>query len=114
MLLSKSPGCNIFLLFPVTNSSTGTRRSPPSRGSILQMPSSATVSEIIGPAGNDMQMFPPTVAVFQILDDDRKERQHCAIRGAAVQSAGAARATNLAIGQVAAISTPCLLIVNGD
>src|SRR5260221_12183331 len=77
------------------------------------MPSAATVSKISGPAGNDMQMFPPTVAVFQILNDDRKERQHCSIRGAAVQSVGAPKATNLAIGQVAAISTPCLLIVNG-
>src|SRR5258708_2299559 len=113
MLLSKSPGCNIFLLFPVTNSSAGTRRSPPSRGSILQMPSSATVSEIIGPAGNDIQTFPPTVAVFQILKEDRKDRQPCSISGAAVQSEGEARATNLAIGQLAEISTPCLLIVNG-
>src|ERR1700730_1558063 len=97
----------------MTKSSTATRRSPPSRCTIVQMPSSATASEIIGPAGNDMQIFPPTVAVFQILNDDRKEQQHCSIRGAAAQSVGAGTATNLAIGQLAAISTPCLLIVNG-
>ena len=35
-------------------------------------PSSAAVSEIIGPAGSDMQMFPPTVASFQILNEGKK------------------------------------------
>ena len=52
-------------------------------------PSSAAVSEIIGPAGSDMQMFPPTVASFQILNEERNDRQHWRNSGAAVQSAGA-------------------------
>ena len=30
------------------------------------------MSEIIGPAGSDMQMFPPTVASFQILNEAEK------------------------------------------
>ena len=41
-----------------------------------QTPPSAEVSEIIGPAGSDMQRLPPTVAVFQILNEARKARQH--------------------------------------
>ena len=60
-----------------------------------------------------MQMFPPTVAVCQILNDERNERQHSPIRGAAAQSAGAFNATSLAISQVAAISRPLSLIASG-
>jgi hypothetical protein len=52
--------------------------------------SSATVSEIIGPAGSDMQMLPPTVAAFQILNDARKELQHSCTSGRACQSEGPA------------------------
>ena len=58
------------------------------------MPSSAIVSEIIGPAGNDIQILPPTVAVFQTLNDARNEWQHWWISGAAVHSGGASRASN--------------------
>ena len=47
------------------------------------------MSEIIGPAGSDMQMFPPTVASFQILNEERNDRQHWRNSGAAVQSGGA-------------------------
>ena len=47
------------------------------------------MSEIIGPAGSDMQMFPPTVASFQILNEARNDRQHWRNSGAAVQSGGA-------------------------
>ena len=53
-----------------------------------------------------MQIFPPTVAVFQILNDERNERQHWPISGAATQSAGAVNSTSLTISQVAAISRP--------
>jgi len=60
----------------------------------------------LGPAGNDMQIFPPTVAVFQILNDERNERQHSPIRGAAAQSAGVFNTNSFAISQVAAISRP--------
>ena len=43
-----------------------------SRGHRVQTPSSAAVSEIMAPAGSDMQTLPPTVAAFQILNDIRK------------------------------------------
>src|SRR5579859_2200996 len=79
---------------------------------MVQMPSSAAVSEIIGPAGSDMQRLPPTVAVFQILNEARKARQHWLISGAASQSGGQAIASSCAIVQVAAIDSPLALIVN--
>jgi hypothetical protein len=75
--------------YPVTKSTTDTRRGSPPRGQSVQTPSSAAVSEIIGPAGSDMQIFPPTVASFQILNEERKDRQHRPNSGAAVQSGGA-------------------------
>ena len=68
----------------------------PSRRQSVQTPSSAAVSEIIGPAGSDMQMFPPTVALFQILNEARKDRQHWRISGAALHSGGAATASSSA------------------
>ena len=71
------------------------RRSLPSRFTIVHTPSSAVAREIIAPAGNDMQIFPPTVAVFQILNDANRERQHWLINGAAVQSAGAYQGVEL-------------------
>ena len=66
-----------------------TRRGSPLLGQSVATPSSAAVSEIIGPAGSDMQMFPPTVASFQILNEARNDRQHWRNSGAAVQSGGA-------------------------
>ena len=39
-------------------------------------PSSAAQSEIIGPAGSAMHRLPPTVAMFQILNEARNARQH--------------------------------------
>jgi len=36
----------------------------------------AAVREIKAPAGRDMQRLPPTVAVFQILNDDIRDWQH--------------------------------------
>ena len=50
---------------------------------------SATVSAIIAPAGNDMQIFPPTVAAFQILNEASSALLHSSNIPAAVQSAGA-------------------------
>ena len=67
-------------------------RSPPSLARKVQTPSSDEASEIIGPAGSDMQTLPPTVAVFQILNEARKARQHSPISGAACQSGGASKA----------------------
>src|SRR5215831_17526588 len=87
----------------MTKSAAGTLRSPPSACQIVQTPSSAAVSEIIGPDGSDMQRLPPTVAVFQILKEARKARQHWLISGAASQSGGQASASSCAIVQVAAI-----------
>ena len=60
------------------------------------------------------EWLPPTVAVFQILNDDRNALQHSPISAAAVQSAGAVKATSLAISQVAAISRLRSLTVNGS
>jgi len=61
-----------------------------------------------------MQTLPPTVAVFQILNDDRNARQHSPISGAATHPVGAVSASSLAISQVAAISRLCSLTVNGS
>ena len=79
----------------MTKSVTATRRSLPSAAHNVQTPSSAAVSEIIGPAGSDMQILPPTVAVFQILNEARKARQHWPISGAAIQSTGGAKGVEL-------------------
>src|SRR5260370_16519435 len=86
MRRSKSPGRKLLLWLPVTKSSTATRRSLPSGAITVQIPSSATASEIIGPAGNDIQILPPTVAVFQILNEERNERQHSPITGAPIHA----------------------------
>ena len=52
------------------------------------MPSSATVSEIIAPAGSDMQILPPTVAAFWILNDISSASQHSRMSGVARHAAG--------------------------
>src|SRR5882672_891929 len=91
---------------------TGTVRSPQRAAQIVQTPPSAEVSEIIGPAGSDMQMLPPTVAVFQILNEARNARQHWLISGAAIHSGGQASASSCATVQVAAIVSPVSLAVS--
>ena len=48
--------------------------------------SSATVIVIIGPAGSDMQMLPPTVAEFHTLNEARNASQLVVNSGAARQS----------------------------
>ena len=58
------------------------------------------------PAGNDMQMLPPTVAAFQTLNDARSDSQHILNRGAAFHSGGALKRVSSASVQVAAISRP--------
>ncbi len=40
----------------------------------VQRPSRAAVSDTMAPAGSDMQMLPPTVAAFQILNEARNAR----------------------------------------
>src|SRR5436305_3846100 len=86
--------------------------SPPPAFQMVQTPSSAEVSEIIGPAGNDMQRLPPTVAVFQILNEARKARQHSPISGAASQSGGQAKPSSCATEQVAATERWLSVIVS--
>ena len=100
---NRSPGASTLRWSPVTKSATGIFRSPPPACQIVQTPSSAEVSEIIGPAGSDMQMLPPTVAVFQILKEARNARQHWLISGEAIHSGGQASASSCATVQVAAI-----------
>ena len=73
---SNSPGASALRCGPNTKSVTATRRSLPAGVQIVQVPSNAAVSEIIGPAGNAMQRLPPTVAMFQILNEARNDRQH--------------------------------------
>src|SRR3984893_14851831 len=70
------------------------------------MPSSAAVREIMGPAGSDMTMFPPTVASFQILKEARNARQHSGKSGAAFHSGVALKRSSSTTLQVAAISNP--------
>ena len=79
---------------------------------MVQTPSSAAVSAIIGPAGNDMQRLPPTVAVFQILKEARKARQHWSISGDAIHSGGQGNASSCATVQVAAMVRPVSLTVS--
>ena len=45
-------------------------------------------TRMAGPAGSDMQMFPPTVAAFQILNEARNASQHWRTSGIARHSAG--------------------------
>src|SRR5882757_5383529 len=70
------------------------------------MPSSAAAREIMGPAGSDITMFPPTVASFQILKEARNARQHSGNSGAAFHSGGPVKRSSSTILQVAAISNP--------
>src|SRR5690606_2251270 len=96
MLRRISPGRRSLLSGPFTKSTTGTLRSEPSGDQMVQTPSSAAVSEIIGPAGSDMQRLPPTVAMFQILKEARNERQHVPISRAAGQETGGSKASSVA------------------
>src|SRR6185295_13523696 len=109
---NRSPGASTLRWSPVTKSTTGIFRSPPPACQMVQVPSSAEVSEIIGPAGSDMQMLPPTVAVFHILKEARNARQHWLISGAAIHSGGQASASSCATVQVADIDKLVSLTVS--
>ena len=97
----------------MTKSTTGTSRGWPPRGHSVQTPSSAAVSEIIAPAGSDMQTLPPTVAAFQILNDIRNASMQLRNSGTARQSAGPLKSCSSTIRQVAAISRPASVTVSG-
>src|SRR6267142_6969833 len=109
---NRSPGASTLRWSPVTKSAAGIFRSPPPACQTVQTPSSAEVREIIGPAGSDMQMLPPTVAVFQILKEARNARQHWLISGVAIHSAGQESASSCATVQVADIDNSLSLIVS--
>src|SRR5262249_60012478 len=96
----------------VKNAHPAFLRSPAAPCNVEQPPASAAVREIIDPAGKDMHKLPPTVAVFHILKEARKARQHWLISGAASQSAGQASASSCAIVQVAAIDSACSVTVS--
>src|ERR1700675_5063144 len=106
MLRKSSPGARILEWMPVTKSTIGTSRDAPSTVQMAATPSSAAVIEIIAPAGSDRQMFPPTLAVFQILKDASRAPQQSGINEAALHSDGARNASSSAILQVEAISSP--------
>src|SRR6195952_5733410 len=97
----------------MTKSATAIFCSAPSAFQMVQTPSSAAVSAIIGPAGNDMQRLPPTVAVFQILKEARNARQHWSISGEAIHSGGQGKASSCATLQVAAMVRLVSLTVSG-
>src|ERR1700731_3321851 len=109
---SRSPDASTLRWLPITKSETPIFCSPPPVFQIVQTPPSADVSEIIGPAGSDMQRLPPTVAVFHILKEARYARQHWLIRGAASHSGGHANASSCATVQVAAIESSVSPIVS--
>src|SRR4029077_9125073 len=109
---NRSPGASTLRWSPVTNSATGIFCSPPPACQMVQTPSSAEVNEITGPAGNDMQIFPPTVAVFHILKEARNARQHWLISGEAIHSGGQARASSCATVQVADIKSSVSVTVS--
>lgn len=101
---SNSPSARTVRPAPVTKSAAATVRAAPVCGRSRHMPSSASVSEIIGPAGRPLQRLPPTVAMFQILNEARKARQHSSKSGAAGAAKVAAKRYRVAMVQVAAIS----------
>ena len=82
------PGARTFRWSPVTKSAARHARARAVPRPERDDASSATVSEISAPAGSDMQMLPPTVAVFKILKDASSDLQHSRSSGPARQSAG--------------------------
>ena len=96
-----------------TKSTTVTSRGSPLRGHSVQTPSSAAVSEIIAPAGSDMQTLPPMVAAFQILNDIRNEFMHFRNSGTARHPGGPSKSCSSTTRQVAAMSRPASVAVSG-
>ena len=90
-LRSSSPGARQLRASPVTNSATGTVRLAPPGPSTVATPSRAAQSEIMGPAGREVQRLPPTVDMFQTLKEATNESQHGRISSSAGQAAACAR-----------------------
>lgn len=112
--VSSSPGASAFAPSPVTRSATASRRWVPSGRAIAATPSSAAVYEVIGPAGSDRQMLPPTVATFWTLNEPSSASQHCRARcapGARDGCAGRQRASSASV-QVAAMRRPSSVSVS--
>ena len=106
MARKTSSACSALAFAPTTKSRTGIFRSIPSAVQIVQMPSSADSNAAIGPAAKARHRLPPTVATDRTLNDPSKARQHCANKGAAMQSGGKENASRSANVQVAPISSP--------
>lgn len=81
-------GARRFSLSPVTKERASTVRADPSAAQSSYRASSATVSVIMGPAGRDIQILPPTVAALQTLNEDRNASQLLVKSGAAIHSVG--------------------------
>ena len=92
MLRRTSPGSRTFWWSPVTKSHASTVLTVPSVAHSVNEASSATARVIIGPAGSDIQMLPPTVAEFHTLKEERKYSQLTRISGLARQLSGGTNA----------------------
>ena len=80
---SNSPGSKHILMVARYEIDDGYVALSPLCGQSVETPSSAAVSEIIGPAGSDMQISRRRSPSFQILNEERKARQQWRKRGAA-------------------------------
>ena len=71
-----SPGASDVRWLPTTTSATGTTLSVPSARHTCSDASRTEHNDVIDPAGNARQTFPPTVAVCQILYEATSESAH--------------------------------------
>lgn len=101
-----SPGARMFWLLPVTKSRASTVRTEPSAAHSSYRASRATVSVIMGPAGRDIQILPPTVAALQTLNEERNASQLRGKSGPALHSSGSAAVYSSWMVQVAPTPRP--------
>ena len=94
MARNTSPGSEGVVPWPVTNVSTGSRRSVPSGHQMWATASRPAISDTIDAAANDRQTLPPTVATCWILNEARRASAHWANKRCAAipGAAGASRA----------------------
>ena len=105
---SSSPGRSALRPSPVTKSGTAMSRLPPPGATRRSIPSSDAANAVIGPAGSDRQMLPPTVATLCTLNEPSSASQlwrASAAEGAAWWRAGCQRASSARV-QVAATRRP--------
>ena len=94
--VSSSPGRSPLWLSPVTKPAAGTSRRLPPGPRSSSTPSRALAKEVIGPAGSDRQMLPPTVATLCTLNEPRSAWQHCRASAAAGARGGGPAASGRA------------------